>query len=34
MVVKNMDWKKKMYVKVVSSVSFGVNEDYSPEDSL
>ena len=23
-----------MHVKVVSSVSFGVNEDYSPEDSL
>ena len=34
MVIKTMDRKKKMHVKVVSSVSFGVNEDYSPEDSL
>lgn len=34
MVVKTMDWEKKMHVKVVGSISFGVNEDYSPEDSL
>lgn len=34
MVVKTMDWGKKMHMKVVSSISFGVDEDFSPEDSL
>lgn len=34
MVVKTMDRGKKMHVKVLSSISFGVDEDFSPEDSL